>query len=162
MASKDDSQSPVEESQQVVDSQGEDPQLPDSQDTLRLSPNLWAPEPLPTSPPVDPPVDQASDGEGSNDDGRITPPHGMVIASDGTIHGDMGYMQDPMTMAIMNVMGHLLQQRLDQKGIGKGKGQDDQGNGVEGTGSSSAPGVAPKAKGKAQSKVATKKKPKRN
>ncbi len=144
----------------MVDSQGEDPQLPDSQDTLRLSPNLWTPEPLPASPPVD----QASDGEGSNDDGRITPPHGMVIASDGTVHGDMGYMQDPMAMAIMNVMGNFLQQRLDQKGIGKGKGKDDQGNGVEGTGSSSAAGATPKpkAKGKAQTKAATKKKSKRN
>lgn len=99
-------------------------------------------------------------------DGRLTPPVGFVLSSDGRVHGDTSMVQDnPMLAMIMNAMsGVLAQKRLEEhedemerKGKGKGKvgAKGAEGNGYDaGTGSSSsitAPMSKPKAKSKSKS-----------
>lgn len=101
---------PFEESQQLEDSQQdvEPPSqpnlsLPDSQETLKLSPNCVSPLPMPPSPSPSPQEEgeESSDGQASDDSANLTPPVGFCIASDGSVHGDMNMMGSMMADPMM-------------------------------------------------------------
>lgn len=144
---------------QVAEPAPEDSQSGLSQDTLQLA------SPSPDQPEEnEEEIPQEEDEEES--DGRLTPPVGFVLSSDGRVHGDTSMVQDnPMLAMIMNAMsGVLAQKRLEEhedemerKGKGKGKvgAKGAEGNGYDaGTGSSSsitAPMSKPKAKSKSKS-----------
>ena len=136
----------------VQDSQTE--RVEDSQETLLLSPNLWSPQPLPSTPNDDEANgmngEESDESEGS---GNITPPHGMVISSDGRIHGDASHLADPMTLMIMTAMSRVFAKKAKGKGKG-GYGEDGEGQ-ASGAASSSVeqPDAVPKAKAKAKGKA---------
>ena len=169
---------PLEESQQLEDSQQdvEPPSqpslsLPDSQETLKLSPNCVSPLPMPPSPSPSPFQEEggeSSEGEASDDSANLTPPVGFCIASDGSVHGDMnmmgGMMADPTTLMIFNAMSAVIGNRLAErvsegdgkgasKGDGKGSASKGDGQGYDGASSSSATYAAqPVSKAKAKAK----------
>lgn len=173
---------PFEESQQLEDSQQdvEPPSqpnlsLPDSQETLKLSPNCVSPLPMPPSPSPSPQEEgeESSDGQASDDSANLTPPVGFCIASDGSVHGDMNMMgsmmADPMSLMIFNAMSAVIGNRLAAKGDGKGSASkgDGDGQGYDGASSSSATRAAQpfskaKAKAKGSSKRNSKKAGKKN
>lgn len=143
----------------VQDSQTE--RVEDSQETLLLSPNLWSPQPLPSTPNDDEANGEESDeSEGS---GNLTPPHGMVISSDGRIHGDASHLSDPMTLMIMSAMSRVFERKAKGKGKG-GYGEDGEGQASGAVASSSVeqPDAVPKAKAKVKGKAVKSKGKKRN
>ena len=131
-----------------------------SQDTLRLRPNVhqFSPKALPSP---DQPEESPTTEEGKEEeirqeedeeesDGRLTPPCGFVLSSNGMVHGDTSIAQDnPMLAMIMSAMFGVLAQKLveceedAEMGQGKGKGKvgskGGEGKGYDaGTGASSS------------------------
>lgn len=169
---------PLEESQQLEDSQQDVeppsqpcPSLPDSQETLKLSPNCVSPLPMPPSPSPSPLQEEGeeSSGEASDDSANLTPPVGFCLASDGSVHGDMNMMgsmmSDPTTLMIFNALSAVIGNRLAEsvpqgdgkgsasKGDGKGSASKGDGQGYDGASSSSATHAAqPVSKAKAKAK----------
>ena len=143
-----------------------------SQDTLRLSPNVhqFSPKPLPSpDQPEESPTEEEEkeeenpeeDGE-SEDSGRLTPPLGFVLSSDGMIHGDASVAHNnPMLAMIMASLGNVMARKLAEQQEdaameeGKGKGKVGKGNGYESVPmpEASSSSVAPKSKPKAKSKA---------
>lgn len=130
------------------------------QDTLRLSPNVhqFSPKALPSP---DQPEESPTTEEGKEEeipqeedeeesDGRLTPPCGFVLSSNGMVHGDTSIAQDnPMLAMIMSAMSGVLAHKLveceedAEMGQGKGKGKvgskGGEGKGYDaGTGASSS------------------------